>query len=111
MRGRVAQAMGDGGAADRWFAEAVRQGPRLSMAYAEWGRSLAQRRQYNAAEIRLKKAIALAPNWVDPVKYWGDALASQGKNANAIRRYDAAIKLAPNWLELRRARQRLSRAS
>ena len=50
LRGRVAQALGDGRAADRWFAEAVRQGPRLPAAYAEWGRSLAQRKRFGDAE-------------------------------------------------------------
>jgi predicted TPR repeat methyltransferase len=58
----------------------------------------------------LKKAIELAPNWTDPLKYWGDMLAAQGKRAEALRKYDAALRLAPKWVELRRARQRVASA-
>jgi tetratricopeptide (TPR) repeat protein len=110
MRGRVAQVLGDGNGADRWFAAAVRLGPRLAPAYADWGSSLAQRRRFGDSEAHLKKAIELAPNWTDPLKYWGDMLAAQGKRAEALRKYDAAVRLAPKWFELRRARQRMASA-
>jgi tetratricopeptide (TPR) repeat protein len=107
VRGRVAQAQGDAAGAQRWFAEAVRQGPRLPAGYVDWGRLLAQRRQFASAEERFSKAARLAPNWADPLKYWGDSLAAQRKPREAIDKYDAAWKLAPKWQELGQARARL----
>lgn len=110
-RGLVAQASGDPGAAQRWFAEAVRQGPRLAPAYLDWARLLAHHRRFGGAEARFAKAAALAPNWAEPAKYWGDALAAQGKRSAAIGKYDAALKLAPKWRELRLARSRAAGAT
>ncbi len=108
VRGLVAEAGGDAIGAQRWFAEAVRQGPRLAPAYIDWARLLARHRRFGGAEARFTKAARLSPNWADPLKYWGDSLAAQGKRAEALERYDAALKLAPKWLELRQARQRLA---
>jgi tetratricopeptide (TPR) repeat protein len=107
VRGLVAGARGDAGAAQRWFAEAVHQGPRLPAAYLDWGRLLAQHRQFASAEVRFAKAVKLAPNWADPLKYWGDAIAAQRKSQEAINKYDAALELAPKWRDLREAKSRL----
>ena len=109
VRGLVARAAGDPRAAQRWFAEAARQGPRLAPAFADWGRLLAEHRRFDSAEVKLAEAARLAPNWADPLKYWGDSLAAQGKARDALAKYDAALKLAPRWAELRLARNRLSR--
>lgn len=109
VRGLVVQAKGDPMTAQRWFAEAVKQGPRLPAAYVDWARLLAAHKRFGGAEARFAKAAELAPNWADPLKYWGDALAAQGKRTEALAKYEAALKLAPNWAELRRARARLSR--
>lgn len=108
VRGLVAQAKGDPMAAQRWFAEAARQGPRLPAAYVDWARLLAAHKRFGGAEVRFAKAARLAPNWADPLKYWGDLLAAEGKRDGALAKYDAALKLAPNWQELRAARARLA---
>ena len=63
--------------------------------------------RYQAAEVKLREAVRLAPNWADPLKSWGDMLAAQGRRDEAIAKYDAALKLAPNWAALRAARARL----
>jgi tetratricopeptide (TPR) repeat protein len=107
-RGLVARAAGDPGAAQSWYAEAARQGPRLAPAFADWGRLLAEHRRFAGAEVKLREAIRLAPNWADPLKYWGDALAAQDRRAEALTKYDAALKLAPNWSELRQNRARVA---
>jgi tetratricopeptide (TPR) repeat protein len=109
VRGLTAQAMRDPSAAQRWFTEAVRQGPRIPTAYVDWGRFLTQHRRFDDAQVRFAKAAELAPNWADPLKYWGDALVAQGKHAEAKAKYDAAAELAPKWEELRRASARLLR--
>jgi tetratricopeptide (TPR) repeat protein len=108
VRGLVAQAAGDPRAAQRWFAEAARQGPRLAPAFADWGQLLAKHRRFASAEVKIKEAVRLAPNWADPLKTWGDSLAAQGKRAEALAKYDAALKLAPKWAELRQARERVA---
>lgn len=108
VRGLVAAQAGQPMAAQRWFAEAVRQGPRLPAAYVDWARLLVAHRRFGGAEARFAKAAKLAPNWADPLKYWGDALAAQGKPKEALVKYDAALKLAPRWQELKAARSRLA---
>lgn len=109
VRGLVAQARGDLPAAQRWFSEAVRQGPRLSPAYVDWGRLLIRARRYDSAESKLARAAQLSPNWADPLKYWADALAAQNRRDEALAKYDAALRLAPKWEELRRERAKLFR--
>jgi tetratricopeptide (TPR) repeat protein len=108
MRGKIAAAQRDPMAAQRWFKEAVRQGPSLPRAYFEWGRLLADHGKVAAAELRLTKATQLSPNWADPLKVQGDLLARQGKKVEAIAKYDEALKRAPKWQELRVARARLN---
>lgn len=108
VRGLIAEGLGRPQAAQRWYAEAVRQGPRLARAYVDWARLLARYRRFGAAERRFKRAAELAPNWGDPLKYWGDLLAAQGRRNEARDKYDAALELAPKWEELRQARARVS---
>ncbi|HEX8839436.1 MAG TPA: tetratricopeptide repeat protein, partial [Sphingomicrobium sp.] len=107
VRGFIAERQGDAPAAQRWYAQAVRQGPRLARAYVDWARLLASQRRFAGAERRYARAAELAPNWADPHRYWGDALAAQGKRKAALTHYDAALKLAPRWAELRAVRAKL----
>lgn len=107
MRGLVAEATGNAREAQRWYAEAARQAPRLAPAFADWGRLLVEAGRFASAEVKLAEAARLAPKWADPLKYWGDALAEQGKRDEAMVKYTEALKLAPKWQELRQARARL----
>lgn len=104
VRGLVEEARGNAPAAQRWFAEAARQAPRLAPAFADWGRLLAEAHHYDSAKVKLARAVQLAPNWADPLEAWGDMLAAQGKQKEALAKYDAALKLAPRWADLQRAR-------
>ena len=108
VRGVVAQAQGNLPVAQRWFLEAATQGPRLPEAFVDWGRLLLQAHHYGSAELKLRNAARLAPNWADPLKYLGDALAGEGKRKDALDKYDAALKLAPQWAELKQARARVA---
>ncbi len=108
VRGIVAGGMGDRTGAQKWFAEAVRQAPRLAPAYVDWGRLLLNAGRIGSAHDKLNQAARLAPHWADPLKHLGDAFAAGGKKPEALQRYDAALKLAPNWTELRTARARVA---
>jgi hypothetical protein len=107
VRGLVEEARGNAPAAQRWYAEAARQAPRLAPAFADWGRLLAKARHFDSAQVKLACAARLAPNWADPLKYWGDMLAAEGRRKEAFAKYDSALKLAPYWSDLRRARAAL----
>lgn len=96
-RARIAELAGDRAAADRWSAEALRQGPSLPLAFAERGQMLAARGDLAGAMTFYKEAIERAPRWADPQKDWGDALMAQGDTAGAIAKYRAAAERAPKW--------------
>ena len=96
-RGAVDALAGDAVASDRWFAEAVRQGPSLPFAHAEWGRARLARGDVEGAIAEFTKAHKKGPRWADPLKFWGDALAQKGDHAGAIRKYADAAERAPRW--------------
>ena len=96
-RARIAELAGDQAAADRWSAEARRQGPSLPFAFAERGQMLMARGDRAGAIDFYQQAIKRGPRWADPQKYWGDALMAQGDEAGAIRKYRAAADRAPRW--------------
>jgi tetratricopeptide (TPR) repeat protein len=96
-RARIAELAGDRAGADRWSAEARRQGPSLPFAFAERGQMLMGRGDIAGAIDFYEQAVERGPRWADPQKYWGDALMAQGDAAGAIRRYRAAADRAPRW--------------
>lgn len=96
-RGVVAALAGNPAESDRWFANAVRQAPRLAFAEFEWGRAKLRRRHFPSAIAKLEAAASKAPRWADPLKYWGDALAMQEKDRQAVEKYEAAAERAPRW--------------
>ncbi len=96
-RARIAELAGDRAAADRWSAEARRQGPSLPFAFAERGQMLMARGDPAGAIAFYEQAVERGPRWADPQKFWGDALAARGDEAGAIRKYRAAADRAPQW--------------
>ncbi len=96
-RARIAEIAGDRRAADRWFAEAIRQAPSLPFAHAERGQALLARGDGAGAIALFRLAHEKGPRWADPLKYWGDALAAQGDHRGAVRKYRASAAFAPRW--------------
>ena len=96
-RARITELAGDRAAADRWSAEARRQGPSLPFAFAERGQMLMARGDTAGAIAFYEQAIERGPRWADPQKYRGDALMAQGDERGAVRRYRAAADRAPQW--------------
>jgi tetratricopeptide (TPR) repeat protein len=105
IRALIAAASGDPAAADRWFAEAVRQAPDLPMAYWQWGQTMLVRGDLAGAIKQLALAHEKGPHFADPLKAWGDVLVKQGDPGEALAKYDEALKCAPNWTELKEARE------
>jgi hypothetical protein len=97
VRGQVAEAAGDRAGADRWFAEAVRQGPSLPFADLEWGQAELARGDVAGATAAFSRSHALSPQFADPLEAWGEALAAAGDTKAAAGKYAAADRIAPQW--------------
>ena len=103
VRGQVAAASGDATEADRWFAEAVRQGPSLPFAYLEWGQARLARGDIAGAIAEFRLGQYKTPWFADIPEAWGEALARQGDYAGAVARFEEADALAPHWRRLHQA--------
>jgi tetratricopeptide (TPR) repeat protein len=109
IRALIAAASSDAAAADRWFAEAVRQAPDLPMAYWQWGQTMLVRGDLGGATKQLALAQEKGPHFADPLKTWADVLVKQGRPGEALAKYDEALKYAPNWKELKEARDAVAK--
>ena len=99
-RGRIASLRHDYTAADKAFAEAVRQAPSIPHAYLDWGDMLAAKGDLAGAIQKYTEANRLGPHWADPLKAWGDVLDRQGHPRDALKKYRQALKRAPHWAQL-----------
>jgi tetratricopeptide (TPR) repeat protein len=97
IRARVSEGAGDRAGADRWFAEAVRQGPSLPYAHQEWGLVKLARGDAKAAQAELAKAQSLGPRFPDAAEGWGEALLASGDAPGAVAKFSAAANGAPKW--------------
>jgi tetratricopeptide (TPR) repeat protein len=96
-RGRIEAAAHDWPTAERWFAEAVRQGPSLPFAYLDWGQALLDKGDAAGAIAKLELAHLKGPNFADPLETWGEALMAQHNWAGAAAKFAEADKDAPKW--------------
>ena len=96
-RGRIAALAGQPAEADRWFAEAVRQGPSLADADFEWAEVKLARGDAAGARALAQQAARKAPRWADPLKLQGDLDLQAGDAKAAARAYADASLLAPRW--------------
>lgn len=101
IRGRVATLHHDFVAAEKAFAEAVRQAPSIPRAYLDWGDLLAAQGNLSGAIAKYSTANRLGPHWADPLKAWGDALTRQGQVRQALKKYREGLRYAPNWAALK----------
>ena len=96
-RGRIAAAAHDWVGSERWFAEAVRQGPSLPFAYADWAEMRLGRGDAQGAIAKLRLAHEKGPHWADPLELWGEALMRTGDLGGAVASFAEADKHAPLW--------------
>jgi tetratricopeptide (TPR) repeat protein len=97
IRGRVAEALGDRAEADRWFAEAVRQGPSLPQAEEAWGRARLARGDPDGAQKLAQEALRKSPHFADATELAGEAFLAKRDYGGAVRDFAEAAKLTPNW--------------
>ncbi len=97
VRGEIAALAGRPTEADRWFAEAVRQGPSLPQAHLDWARARLARGDVDGAIAELTLAHAKGPHFADPLELWGEALMKKGDFAGAVAKFAEADKYAPHW--------------
>ncbi len=105
VRGQIAAEKKDWPAAERWFAEAVRQAPTPPFAYTEWGQMRLAKGDIAGAVAVFQTAHEKGPHFADPLKGWGEGLARQGRWSEAQARFDEALKYAPAWKELHEAHE------
>ena len=96
-RGEIVALAGRTAEADRWFAEAVRQGPSLPQAHLDWARARLARGDVDGAIAELTLAHAKGPHFADPLELWGEALMRKGDFAAAAAKFAEADKYAPKW--------------
>ena len=97
VRGRIAAQARDWAGADRWFAEAVRQGPDMPYAYSEWSEALLAKGDLDGAIARSRQARATGPHFADPMELQGEALLRKGDFSGAAASFEQADRDAPHW--------------
>jgi tetratricopeptide (TPR) repeat protein len=95
--GFVAAQERDWPGADRWLAEAARQGPSLPFAHTDWGQAMLWKGDLDGAIAKLKEAHRRSPNFADPLELWGEALMAKRDYAGAIAKFAEADQDAPRW--------------
>jgi tetratricopeptide (TPR) repeat protein len=96
-RGTIDALEKNSGGADYWFATAVSKAPSIPFAYTDWGQSLLERGDTDAAIDKFKLANQKGPHFADPLEGWGEALMKQNRSDRALAKFAQAEKYAPNW--------------
>jgi len=96
-RGQISALERNWSGADSWFARAQKAAPSIPFAYAEWGQSLLDRGQPDAAIAQFTIANEKGPHFADPLEGWGEALMANNKSHLALAKFAEAEKYAPNW--------------
>ena len=97
VRGTIAALALRPGAADFWFADAVKQAPSIPFAYTDWGAALLAEGRTDTAIVRFKLANEKGPHFADPLEMWGEALMRQNRSDLALAKFEEANKHAPHW--------------
>jgi len=96
-RGQIAALEKNWSEADSWFARAEKAAPSIPFAYAEWGLSLLDRGQPDAAIVQFTLANQKGPHFADPLEGWGEALMAKNQSHLALAKFEEAEKYAPSW--------------
>jgi tetratricopeptide (TPR) repeat protein len=83
--------------ADYWFARAVVDAFSTPFPFTDWGQSMLERGQPDAAIEKFKLANEKGPHFADPLEGWGEALMAKNQSHLALAKFAEADKYAPNW--------------
>jgi tetratricopeptide (TPR) repeat protein len=97
MRGRVAEAQGNGARAAFWFSRAIHDAPSLPFSYTDWGNLLRGRRDFDGAIAMYRSANQHSPHYADAIELWGEALMLENRSDLARAKFEEANAYAPNW--------------
>jgi tetratricopeptide (TPR) repeat protein len=97
VRGTVAAAAQDWGAANRWFALVSARTPSLPFADEAWGEALLSKGDLDGAIAKFEQAHRVGPRFADPLEMWGEALIAENRSDLALAKFAEADKYAPNW--------------
>jgi len=97
IRGTIASEGRQWARADTWFAKAVHDAPSIPIAHEDWGRSLLERGQADAAIDKFKLSNEKGPHFADPLEGWGEALMAKNQSHLALAKFAEVEKYAPNW--------------
>ena len=97
IRGMIASEAKQWAQADHWFAKAAQDAPSIPFAHEDWGRSLLERGQADAAIEKFQLSSEKGPHFADSLEGWGEALMARNQSHLALAKFAEAVKYAPNW--------------
>jgi hypothetical protein len=97
IRGTIAALAKRWDAAAYWFAMATAQAPSIPFAFADRGRMLMEKGDYDAAIAAFKDASDRGPHFADPLEMWGEVLVLENQSGLALIKFEEADKYAPRW--------------
>ena len=97
IRGMIASEARQWAQADGWFTKAAQDAPSIPFAFEDWGRSLLERSQPDAAIEKFTLANKKGPHFADALEGWGEALMAKNQSHLALAKFEEAEKYAPNW--------------
>jgi len=97
IRGKIDTVQHNWGGAEYWFEKAVKQAPSLPLAYADWGKMLLAKGDFDGAIAKFAAAHDKGPHFADPLELWGEALILKNRCDLALAKFTNAAQYAPNW--------------
>jgi tetratricopeptide (TPR) repeat protein len=97
MRGRIEAQARNWPEAERWLAEALRQGPSIPFPHVDRAQLRLAQGDPDGALAELKLAIAMGPHFADAYELQGEALLRKRDFAGAAKAFAQADAYAPKW--------------
>jgi len=97
VRGRIDMLEKNWPGANYWFARAALSAPSIPFMWADWGRMLLAKGDYDDAIAKFKLANEKGLHFADPLEMWGEALMLKNRSDLALEKFEEANKYATNW--------------
>jgi tetratricopeptide (TPR) repeat protein len=97
VRGKLAALKSDWVTAEKWFAEAAKQGPSMPFANTDWAETLIAKGDFDGAIAQSREAVKRSPHFADAYEAWAEALLLKGDAKDSIAQFESAAKYAPKW--------------